>query len=102
MQSGDKKIKTWHCCQEICSTPDFEGGLDVLIEHLMIHKGRLLKPWNKKQQLKSPMPSIYLPPNPWADKSKMGHNEDRRFCIDLYIDDVERTLRKQGLELIEA
>lgn len=101
MKSGNKEIKTWHCCQENCPTPEFEGGLDALMEHLMLHKGRLLKPWSKRQQLKLPIPAVKLPPNPWNDKPKQGANEDRRFCLDLYIDDVKRSLRKQGLEIIE-
>ena len=33
--------KAWHCCQDNCPNPDFEGGLDSLIEHLMLHKGKL-------------------------------------------------------------
>jgi len=100
-EANGKKVETWHCCQENCPNPDFEGGIDILLEHLMIHKGRLLKPWNKRQQLKSPMPAVKLPPNPWDDKPKMGVNEDRRFCLDLYIADVERCLRKQGLEILK-
>ena len=80
MKSGDKEFKIWHCCQDNCSTPDFSGGVDALIEHLMLHKGRLLKPWNKRQQLKSPIPAIRIPPNPWDGKPKMGANEDRQFC----------------------
>ena len=102
MKVKGKEIKSWHCCQELCSNPDFEGGIDALIDHLMLHKGRLLKPWNKKQQLKSPIPAVRIPPNPWDDKPKMGLNEDRQFCLSLYIDDVKRTLRKQGLEIIEV
>lgn len=102
MKNKDKEIKIWHCCQEVCPNPNFEGGIDALIEHLMIHKGRLVKPWGKKQQLKSPIPVIQLPLNPWTDKSKIGVNEDRRVCINLYIEDVGRTLHKQGLEIIEA
>jgi len=102
MKTDDKEIKTWHCCQDSCPHPDFEGDIKVLLEHLMLHKGRLLKPWNKRQQLKSPIPAVKLPSNPWDDAPKMGLNEDRRFCLSLYIDDVKRTLRKQGLEIINA
>ncbi len=29
--------KKWHCCRENCTNPDFEGDVDALIEHLMIH-----------------------------------------------------------------
>jgi hypothetical protein len=101
IKTKDKETKTWHCCQEDCPNPDFEGGMDALIEHLMIHKGRLLRPWNKKQQLKSPIPSIHLPPNPWGYKTLSGVLEDRRFCLDLYIGDVKSALRKQGLEIFE-
>lgn len=100
IKTKDKEIKTWHCCQELCPEPDFEGGLDALVDHLMLHKGRLLKAWNKKQQLKAPIPTIKLPPNPWAKLPQQGANEDRRFCLDLYIDDVKASLHKQGLEVI--
>ena len=96
-----KEDKKWHCCQEYCPSPDFEGNMDTLLEHLMLHKGRLLKPWSKRQQLKSPIPAIKLPPNPWTNAVKQGVNEDRRFCLDLYIDDVKSILRKQGLAIIE-
>ncbi len=91
---GDKEIKIWHCCQKGCLKPDFEGGLDALIKHLMLHKGRLLKPWNKKQQSIAPRPAVKLPLNPWDKR-----NEDRRFCVELYIASAERYLRKQGLEI---
>jgi len=101
IKTKDKEIKTWHCCQESCPNPDFEGGIDALLQHLLIHKGQLLKPWNKKQQLKTPMPAIKLPPNPWNDTPKQGVGEDRRFCLDLYITDVKHWLRKQGLEIFE-
>jgi len=100
METKGKKIKTWHCCQDSCPDPDFEGGMDALMEHLMIHKGRLLRPWNRKQQLKAPIPAVKLPANPWPENNHQGHNEDRRFCINLYIDSVIHSLRKQGLETI--
>lgn len=102
MEAKGKKIKTWHCCQDSCPEPDFEGGVDELIVHLMIHKGRLLKPWSQRQQLKAPLPAIKLPSNPWNDKPKWGANDDRRFCLDLYIDDVKRSLKKQGIEILEG
>ncbi len=101
IKTENTEIKTWHCCQDNCEKPDFPGGLDALVEHLMIHKGKLIKPWNKKLQLKSPLPAVRLPPNPWMDKPKAGVNEDRRFCLDLYIEDVKSALRKQGLGIIE-
>ena len=100
MKTKEKDIKTWHCCQENCPKPDFEGKLDALIEHLMFHKGRLLKPWNKKHQLKSPIPAIKILANPWDEGNKSGVNEDRRFCIELYIDNLKADLRKQGLEIL--
>ena len=98
----DKKMLTtpWHCCQENCPEPEFHGGMDELLEHLMLHKGRLLRPWSKKLQLKAPIPAVRLPRNPWDDKPKGGVNEDRRFCIDLYVGDVKAVLRKQGLEIL--
>jgi hypothetical protein len=99
MKTNEKEIKTWHCCQENCKSPDFEGNMDALLDHLLLHKGKLLKHWNKKNQLKSPMPAIKLPPNPWNNNS--GCNADRRFCVQLYIDDVKRILRKQGIEVME-
>ena len=99
MKTPEKETKTWHCCQEPCEHPDFEGGLEALVDHLMLHKGRLLRSWNKKQQLKAPIPTIKLPPNPWGNTPKQGVNEDRRFCLDLYITDVKHWLRKQGLEI---
>ncbi len=95
-----KETKTWHCCQE-CAHPDFEGGINALLDHLLLHKGRLLKPWSKAAQLKAPIPAIRLPANTWDDKPKGGVNEDRRFCVSLYIDNVKALLRKQGLEIIE-
>lgn len=101
MKSGSKEVKTWHCCQDNCPDPNFEGGIDKLIDHLMLHKGKLLKPWKKRLQLKSPTPAVKLPLNPWLNKPKCSTNDDRRFCIDLYISDVERILRKQGLEILK-
>jgi len=100
IKSGDKEIKTWYCCQRGCTNPDFEGGMSELIEHLMFHKGKLLKPWSKKQQIKSPIPAIRLPKNPYEDCPQQGANPDRKFCIKLYIDDVKHSLRKQGLEIL--
>ena len=97
-----KKIKTWHCCQDNCPHPDFEGKLDALIEHLMTHKGRLIRPWNKKHQLKSPIPAVKLPANPWNDAVKASGNEDRGFVVSLYIDSVKRCLKKQGLEIVSV
>jgi len=97
-----KVVKTWHCCQEGCKTPDFEGGFEALIDHLMLHKGKLLKSWSKKQQLKSPIPAVRIPPNEWLSLPKDGANEDRRFCVSLYIDRVKVWLRKQGIEILEA
>jgi hypothetical protein len=101
MKSGKKEFKAWHCCQENCPNPDFKGGIDALLEHLMLHRGRLLKPWSKQRQLKSPIPAIRIPKNPWDDLPKQGVNEDRRFCVELYIDSVKIALRKQGLEILE-
>ena len=101
MKTKDKEVKTWHCCQEGCKNPDFEGEIEALVGHLMIHKGKLLKPWSKKAQLKSPIPAVRLPPNEWDKNPKCATNDDRRFCVQLYIDSVESALRKQGLEVIE-
>jgi hypothetical protein len=106
IKTDEKEIKTWHCCQDNCPNPDFEGGLDALIEHLMLHKGRLLKPWTRKHQLQAPLPAVRLPANPWAGEPKEGTNkgvlEERRFCVQLYIDDVKRALEKQGLVIMEG
>ncbi len=33
----------WHCNQENCPEPNFHGNLEVLVEHLKLHAGRLLK-----------------------------------------------------------
>ena len=41
MKIGDKETKTFHCCQENCEQPDFEGTIDALGKHLEIHAGRL-------------------------------------------------------------
>jgi len=104
IKTAEKEVKTWHCCQDNCPTPDFEGKIDALVEHLMLHKGRLLKPWCRKQQLRLPIPAVRLPVNPWIENEKKNPgatNEDRRFCLDLYIDSVKRVLRKQGLEILE-
>jgi len=103
MKMADKETKTWHCCQEPCEHPDFEGGLDALVDHLMLHKGRLLRPWSRKQQLKAPIPAVRLPVNPWIENEKKNPsstNEDRRFCVGLYIGDAEIALKRQGLEVI--
>lgn len=103
IKTKDKEVKTWHCCQENCPNPDFEGDFDTFLEHLMLHKGRLLKPWTKKQQLKSPIPAVRLPPNEWeihAKQSPGSTNEDRRFCVQLYIDNLKFWLRRQGLEIL--
>ena len=100
LKTEEKEIKTWHCCQENCPNPDFEGGMDALIKHLMFHKGRLVKPWTRKAQLKSPIPAVRLPENPWT-ANPGGINDDRGFCIDLYIASVKRLLKKQGLEILE-
>ena len=102
MKANDKDIKTWHCCQDNCPNPNFEGKLDALIEHLMIHKGRLIRPWNRKHQLKSPLPAVKIPDNPWSNDNTSGLNEDRRFCVSLYIDNLQRRLKKQGLEVIKS
>jgi hypothetical protein len=102
MKTKDKEVKTWHCCQDNCPKPDFEGRIDALAEHLMIHKGRLLRPWTKKHQLQSPIPAVKIPINPWDDGSKSSVNDDRRFCVSLYIDSVKRSLKKQGLEIVSV
>jgi len=102
MKTNGKEVKTWHCCQENCPTPEFEGTLDALIEHLIVHKGRLLRPWNKKHQLQSPIPAVQIPPNPWDNAPKGGINEDRRFSVSLYIDSIKRSLRRQGLAILEV
>lgn len=99
MKANGKETKTWHCCQE-CQNPDFEGNLNALVEHLMLHKGRLLKMWNRKQQLKSPLPAVKLPANEWNNRPNQGVNEDRRFCVNSYINDVTRTLRRQGIQTL--
>jgi hypothetical protein len=97
MKMEGKEVKTWHCCQ--CDA-DFEDGMDALVGHLMLHKGRLLKMWNKKQQLKSPIPAVKIPPNEWEDKRNCGTNEDRYFCLNLYIEKLKCWLKKQGIEVI--
>lgn len=43
IEAKGKKLKTWHCCQDNCPNPDFEGGVEALLKHIMLHKGRLLK-----------------------------------------------------------
>lgn len=97
-----KVVKTWHCCQDNCPNPDFEGKIDKLVEHLVFHKGRLLKKWNKKAQLKSPIPAIRLPKNDWVGNvCENDTNKDRRFCVQLYIDKAERMLRQQRLEVLK-
>lgn len=104
MKSTDKESKTWHCCQDNCPNPDFDGGFDSLIEHLMLHKGKLVKPWSKKIQLKHPIPTVRIPPNEWEVNSKKhpcSTNEDRRLILNLYIDSLKRVLKKQGIEAIE-
>lgn len=105
--TGDKEIhgkvvNTWHCCQDNCPNPDFEGKIDALIEHLMLHKGRLLKKWSKRQQLKSPIPAVKFPKNDWDSSPYQNNlNKDRRFCVDLYIRKTKRLLHQQGLEILE-
>lgn len=87
-----KVVRTWHCNYENCPKPDFEGGLDALVDHLMLHKGRLVKPWSKKAQLKNPIPMVKIPPNSYT-------GNDRRFVVDLYIQEVVEYLERQGIEV---
>ena len=100
MNANGKNVKTWECCQANCPNPTFEGKMDALVEHLMLHKGRLLRPWNRRHQLQSPIPTVQIPANEWDNAPKGGINEDRRFVVSLYIDSVKRSLRKQGLEIV--
>lgn len=104
LKMRNKEYKNWHCCQDNCPNPDFKGGIDKLIEHLMLHKGRLLKAWSKSNQLKSPIPAIKIPPNEWDinyRKHPNSTNEDRQLCVKFYIDNLKRYLRKQGIEILE-
>lgn len=98
IKTDTKEIKTWHCCQDNCKQPDFEGDITKLIEHLDLHKGRLVKHWNKKHQLKAPIPLVKLPGNPWEADDKRGANPDRHFVVELYMSSVQRLLKAQGLE----
>lgn len=44
MRDDEKHIThSWHCCQENCPEPDFHGGIPELVEHLILHAGRLIK-----------------------------------------------------------
>ena len=97
----DGKKTTLHCCQDSCPNPDFEGKPDSLMAHLMLHKGRLLRPWTRKAQLKSPMPAVRIPKNSWDDAPKGERNQDRQFCVSLYIESLKDALRRQGIELLE-
>jgi len=100
MKANNGEVKTWHCCQDNCPNPDFEGGLDALIDHLLLHKGRLLKSWSKKQQLKSPLPAVKIPANPYDRYPQQGANMDRQFCVKLYREGVIRSLQRQGLAVM--
>lgn len=102
IKTEEKEVKTWHCCQDNCPNPNFEGSLDALVEHLVLHKGGLLKPWNKQHQLKTPIPAVKIPPNEWDSLPKGGVNDDRRFVVSLYIDRLKATLKKQGLEIVSV
>lgn len=100
-KSKNKEVKTFHCCQENCKQPDFEGGMDALLTHIELHAGRLfkrLKPVTKSNPAKV---VVKLPPNPWAENDNQGANPDRRVVVQLYIDSVENSLRKQGIGIIE-
>jgi hypothetical protein len=80
--------------------------IEPIFAFIGVHKGRLLKPWTRKHQLQAPLPAVRLPANPWAGEPKEGTNkgvlEERRFCVQLYIDDVKRALEKQGLVIMEG
>lgn len=100
----NEEQKTWHCCNPGCATPSFSGDFRTLMDHLLLHKGRLLKPWSRKAQAQAPLPAIRLPANEWernAQKHPCATNEDRRFCLDLYITLLKRSLHRQGIEVIE-
>ena len=101
-KTDDQKV--WHCCHPGCSTPNFAAGQYALHEHLLLHKGRLLKPWSKMTQRCSPLPAVRVPVNPWtknAQRSPCATNDDRKFCVDLYIDSLKAALRRQGIEVME-
>jgi hypothetical protein len=101
MKTEDKEVTTWHCCQDNCPNPDFEGKIDALVEHIKLHKGRLVRPWSKKKQHKTPLPAVKLPPNPYAGMQG-GINPDIDFFVGLYIKTLKSALKKQGIEILEV
>lgn len=97
MKGNGKEITTFHCCQENCQSPDFEGNMDALVKHLELHTGRLFK---QLQPITPTCPArivVSLPPNPWAEGDERGANPDRRFTVHLYRETVRAWLAKQGI-----
>jgi len=97
MKSKDKEVKTFHCCQENCSHPDFEGSMGALLEHLELHAGRLFKKLKPITKSSPARVVVSLPPNPWAENDNRGANPDRRVTVQVYIDSAKRSLEKQGI-----
>lgn len=97
MKSENKEVKTYHCCQENCKSPDFEGGMDALIAHIELHAGRLFKKLKPVTKSNPARVIVKLPPNPWAENDNRGANPDRRMAVQLYIDAMQDALRKQGI-----
>ena len=98
---GRKKVDTFHCCQEGCATPDFEGSMPSLIKHLELHAGRLLKRLPPLKEKVKPRVVVSLPQNPWGADDHRGANPDRRFVVEQYIASVKEFLFRQGIGVTE-
>ena len=100
-KTAEKTVTTFHCCQENCSQPDFEGTMDALAKHLELHAGKLFKKLPPVTKAHPATVVVNLPPNPYAENDNRGCNPDRRFAIHLYMDNVKFALSKQGIGVIE-
>lgn len=100
MKSGNKEVKTFHCCQENCKQPDFAGTIEALLDHLELHAGRLFKRLKPITKSNPPKVVIALPPNPYAENDNRGANPDRRLCVHLYMDSLTKVLNRQGIGIV--
>ena len=99
---ANKESRVWHCCQENCPQPEFEGGVAALLKHLEVHAGKLIKRLPPVASRERAVVVVRLPPNPWAEGDSRGVNPDRRFVVSLYISSVCAALRKRGIWPLET
>lgn len=100
MKTKDKEVKTFHCCQENCQQPDFEGTREALIQHLELHAGKLFRKGRPVTKLCPARTVVSLPSNPYENNNQ-GCNPDQRLAVSLYIDSVKAALEKQGVGIVD-